>query len=73
MNFAVGAVAAAVVAALAVLGFLLLRTLGTLRAVKASVGQFRQEAEPLAREVVAMAEHVAARAGRLTAHGTPKT
>lgn len=65
MNFAVGAVAATVVAALAVLGFLLLRTLGTLQALTTSIGQFRREAEPLAREVAAMAEQVAARAERL--------
>jgi hypothetical protein len=66
VNLAVGAVAAALVAAVAVLAFLLVRTLGSLRALKAGLTEFRTEAEPLAREVATMAERAAARAGALS-------
>jgi len=52
---AVGAVAAAFVAAVSVCAFLVLRTVGNLKQLKASVNEFRAEAEPLAREVVALA------------------
>ena len=59
---AVGAVAAAFVAAVSVCAFLVLRTVGNLKRLKASVNEFRAEAEPLAREVVALAEEAASRA-----------
>jgi hypothetical protein len=59
---AVGAVAAAFVAAVSVCAFLVLRTVGNLKQLKASVNEFRAEAEPLAREVVALAEEAASRA-----------
>jgi hypothetical protein len=65
--FAVGAVAAAFVAVVAVFGYLVLRTVGSLESLKDSVGQFRSEAEPLAREVIALAEEAAARAQGLAA------
>jgi hypothetical protein len=59
---AVGAVAAAFVAAVSVCAFLVLRTVGNLKQLKASVNEFRAEAEPLAREVIALAEEAASRA-----------
>jgi hypothetical protein len=59
---AVGAVAAAFVAAVSVCAFLVLRTVGNLKQLKASINEFRAEAEPLAREVVALAEEAASRA-----------
>lgn len=62
MVLAVGAVAAAFVAAVSVCAFLVLRTVGNLTQLKASVNEFRAEAEPLAREVVALAEEAASRA-----------
>jgi hypothetical protein len=64
--FVVGAVAAALVAALSVCVVQVLRTVGTLRRLKAGLEQFRREAEPLAREVVALAEEAATRAQGLT-------
>jgi hypothetical protein len=68
---AVGAVAAAFVAAVAVCAFLVLRTAGSLKALKAGLDGFRAEAEPLAREVVALAEEAASRAqGLVAARGT---
>jgi hypothetical protein len=65
--FAVGAVAAAFVAAVAVCAFLVLRTVGSLKKLKASLNEFRTEAEPLAREVIALAEEAASRAEGLAA------
>ncbi|HEY2668688.1 MAG TPA: hypothetical protein VGK51_17795 [Actinomycetota bacterium] len=62
MVLAVGAVAAAFVAAVSVCAFLVLRTVGNLKQLKASINEFRAEAEPLAREVVALAEEAASRA-----------
>lgn len=62
MVFAVGAVAAAFVAVVAVFGYLVLRTVGSLTSLKDSIGQLRSEAEPLAREVIALAEEAATRA-----------
>jgi hypothetical protein len=59
---AVGAVAAALVAAVSVCVFQVLRTIGILRKMKAGLLQFRREVEPLAREVVALAEEAATRA-----------
>ncbi|HMC08991.1 MAG TPA: hypothetical protein VKL22_06710 [Actinomycetota bacterium] len=67
MVFAVGAVAAALVAAVSVCVFQVLRTIGTLRGLKTGLDQFRGEAEPLAREVVALAEEAATRAQGLSA------
>jgi len=64
---AVGAVAAAFVAAVSVCAFLVLRTVGNLKKLKASLNEFRAEAEPLAREVVALAEEAASRAEGLAA------
>jgi hypothetical protein len=64
--FAVGAVAAALVAAVSVCVFQVLRTIGSLRRLKVGLDQFRREAEPLAREVVALAEEAATRAQGLT-------
>ena len=66
---AVGAVAAAFVAAVSVCAFLVLRTVGNLKQLKASVNEFRGEAEPLAREVVALAEEAASRAEGLASKG----
>ena len=66
MVFAVGAVAATLVAAVSVCVFQVLRTIGTLRSLKAGLDQFRGEAEPLAREVAALAEEAATRAQGLT-------
>ena len=66
MVFAVGAVAAALVAAVSVCVFQVLRTIGSLRRLKVGLDQFRREAEPLAREVVALAEEAATRAQGLT-------
>jgi len=65
--FAVGAVAAAFVAVVAVFGYLVLRTVGSLTSLRDSIGQFRSEAEPLAREVIALAEEAATRAQGLGA------
>ena len=59
--------AAALVAAVSVCAFLVLRTVGTLKRLKASVDEFRAEAEPLAREVIALAEEAATRAQGLAA------
>ena len=70
---AVGAVAAAFVAAVSVCAFLVLRTVGNLKRLKASVNEFRAEAEPLAREVVALAEEAASRAQGLAASRGKKT
>ena len=67
MVFAVGAVAATLVAAVSVCVFQVLRTIGTLRGLKTGLDQFRGEAEPLAREVVALAEEAATRAQGLSA------
>ncbi len=67
MVLAVGAVAAAFVAAVSVCAFLVLRTVGNLKKLKASLNEFRAEAEPLAREVVALAEEAASRAEGLAA------
>ena len=71
MNLAVGVVAAAMVAAVAALTFLLLRTLGSLRTLKSTLTQFRTEAEPLARDVAGMAGQVASRVDRLRAGPPP--
>jgi hypothetical protein len=60
-------VAAAFVAAVAVCVFLVLRTVGSLKALKASLNEFRTEVEPLAREVIALAEEAASRAEGLAA------
>lgn len=62
VNLAVGAVAAALVAAVSVLVFSLLRTLSGLRALKTALDRFRTEAEPLARQVVEVAGEAASRA-----------
>ena len=67
MVFAVGAVAAAFVAVVAVFGYLVLRTVGSLKSLRDSIGQFRSEAEPLAREVIALAEEASTRAQGLAA------
>ena len=67
MVFAVGAVAAAFVAVVAVFGYLVLRTIGSLKTLKAGIGEFQSEAEPLAREVIALAEEAATRAEGLAA------
>ena len=69
MVLAVGAVAAAFVAAVSACAFLVLRTVGNLKRLKASVNEFRAEAEPLAREVVALAEEAASRAEGLASKG----
>jgi hypothetical protein len=55
-------VAAAFVAAVAVCAFFVLRTVGSLKKLRASLDAFRAEAEPLAREVIALAEEAASRA-----------
>ena len=62
MNFAVLAVAAALVAAVSVLAFLALRTIGILKTLRAGLDDFRREAEPLVREVAALSEEAATRA-----------
>lgn len=62
MNVAVGVVTAALVAAVAILLFLLARTLGGLRTLKRSLDGFRGEAEPAAREILRLAEQAASRA-----------
>ena len=67
MVLAVGAVTAAFVAVVSVCAFLVLRTVGTLKRLLASVKDFRAEAEPLAREVIALAEEAASRAQGLAA------
>lgn len=69
MVLAVGAVAAAFVAAVSVCAYLVLRTVSNLKTLKASVNEFRAEAEPLAREVVALAEEAASRAEGLASRG----
>jgi hypothetical protein len=64
---AVGAVTAALVAAVAVCAFLVLRTMGSLKTLRASLNGFRAELEPLAQEVIALAEEAASRAEGLAA------
>ena len=73
MVFAVGAVAAALVAAVAVCVFLVLRTVGSLKRLKASLDGFRGEVEPVAREVIELAEEAATRAQGLTARGRQRS
>lgn len=68
MVLAIVAVAAAFVAAVAVCAFFVLRTVGSLKKLKSSLNEFRAEAEPLAQEVIALAEEAASRAEGLTAH-----
>jgi hypothetical protein len=63
-----GAVAAALVAALAVCVFLGLRAYGAFKSLKADADRFRGEVEPLVREMAAMAESAAGKAQRLTGH-----
>lgn len=63
-----GAVAAALVAALAACVFLGLRAYGAFKSLKADADRFRGEVEPLVREMAAMAESAAGKAQRLTGH-----
>ncbi len=72
MVLAVGAVAAALVAAVAVCAFVVLRIIGSVKKLKVSLNEFRAEVEPLALEVVALAEEAASRAQGLAAAGAAK-
>ena len=67
VNVAAGVVAAALVAAVAILAFLLARTVGGLKTLKKSLDAFRGEAEPAAREILRLAEQAASRAEGLQA------
>ena len=63
-----GAVAAALVAALAVCVFLALRAYGAFKSLKADADQFRAEVEPLVRAMAATARSAAGKAQSLTGH-----
>lgn len=61
-----GAVAAALVAAVAVFVFTGLRTYGLFKSLKKDAEQFRAEVEPTVRELAAIAEGAGAKAERLS-------